>query len=183
MKEADLRRAFTWLEAGPVTLVTTNAKNRYDIMTISWHMVMDFTPHIAISTGPWNESYQRILDTKECSICIPGADLLDQAVAIGTTSGSQVDKFKANGLTPLPGHTVQSPLIAECLAGIECRLIDVITDHGLLIFKGTALFENRERKEQRTFHANGDGTFFADGSFYSRRTAMAKWVPDGCERF
>jgi flavin reductase (DIM6/NTAB) family NADH-FMN oxidoreductase RutF len=181
--KGDIRRAFTYLESGPVVLVTTHTAERDDIMSISWMMVMDYEAHIAISTGPWNESYQRILDTKECAVCVPGADLLDAAVRIGTVNGSEEDKFAANHLTRTPGEVVQAPLIDECLACLECRLETVYPDRGLLIFSTERLWENPGRSERRTFHANGDGTFFADGEFYYRRDAMKKWVPEGCERF
>ena len=56
MIKGDIRRAFTYLESGSVLLVTTNDGSRDNVMTISWQMVMDFTPRIAISTGGWNES-------------------------------------------------------------------------------------------------------------------------------
>ncbi|MGN0837722.1 MAG: flavin reductase family protein [Pyramidobacter sp.] len=183
MQHGDIRRGFTYLEPGPVVLVTSSSDGRDDIMTISWHMVMDFTPHIAISTGPWNESYQRILDTRECVICVPGVDLIDAAVTIGTTSGSRVDKFRACGLTKLPAERVRAPLIAECLACMECRLEEAVERRGLLIFRGIGLWENPARRERRTFHANGDGTFFTDGELLNRRRQMLKWVPEGCIRF
>jgi flavin reductase (DIM6/NTAB) family NADH-FMN oxidoreductase RutF len=182
MQQGNIRRAFTYFESGPVLLVTTHDAGTDDIMTISWHMVMDFSPHIAITTGPWNESYQRILDTKECTLCVPGVDLLDAAIRIGTTNGSKVDKFADCHLSKLPGRSVRAPLIGECLAALECRLEQVVDDYGILIFKGLRLWENPDRMERRTFHANGDGTFFADGELFNRREAMRQWVPEGCER-
>jgi flavin reductase (DIM6/NTAB) family NADH-FMN oxidoreductase RutF len=131
----------------------------------------------------WNESYQRIIDTGECVICVPGVDLIDEAIRIGTTSGSKTDKFAENSLTRLPAEQVKAPLIKECLACLECRLEDVVEEHGLLIFKGIQLWENHDRKEKRCFHANGDGTFFSDGELFNRRAEMRRWVPEGCERF
>ena len=65
MKKGDIRRAFTYLESGAVLLVKTNDGKKDNVMTISWQMVMDFVPHIAISTGGWNESFETILKTKE----------------------------------------------------------------------------------------------------------------------
>ncbi|HAY61460.1 MAG TPA: hypothetical protein DCY37_05055 [Acidaminococcaceae bacterium] len=72
MRQGRLKRAFTYLESGPVLLVTSRRDGRDDIMTISWHMVMDFIPHLAITTGPWNESYERILAAKECTFFADG---------------------------------------------------------------------------------------------------------------
>ena len=56
LKQGRIQRAFTYLESGAVLLVTTNDGKNDNVMTISWQMVMDFTPRIAISTGAWNES-------------------------------------------------------------------------------------------------------------------------------
>ncbi len=73
-------------------------------------------------------------------------------------------------------------MIFDCLASLECELESVVEDYGLLIFKGTQLWENNEKHELRTFHANGDGTFFADGELVNLRKRMRKWIPDGAER-
>lgn len=56
MEELKLSRAFTLIEPGPVVLVTTHDGARANIMTITWTMVMGFSPTFAITTGPWNHS-------------------------------------------------------------------------------------------------------------------------------
>ncbi len=182
MRKGDLRRAFTYLESGAVLLVSTNDGRKDNVMTISWQMVMDFTPRIAISTGSWNESFETILETKECCLNIPGFDLIEKVVGIGTVHGSECDKFEQFHLLKQESETVKAPLIQDCLAAIECRLEDYVEDHGLLILEGVQLWEDPEQKEHRVIHANGDGTFFADGEFRNLREEMRKWVPEGAER-
>jgi hypothetical protein len=54
MKTLPLAKAFMLLEPGPVILVTTADRGKRNVMTISWHMVMDFTPRFALLTGPWS---------------------------------------------------------------------------------------------------------------------------------
>ena len=183
MKTGDLRRAFTYLESGAVLLVTTNDGTRDNVMTISWQMVMDFTPRIAISTGSWNESFLTILNQKECCLCVPSFDLLETVVEIGVRHGSEGDKFELFSLPRKPAKKVKSPIITNCLAAIECKLEDSVEDHGLLILHGVQLWENAAVKDKRVIHANGDGTFFADGEFRNLREKMKQWVPEGSERF
>ena len=182
MTKGKIQRAFTYLESGAVLLVTTNDGGRDNVMTISWQMVMDFTPHIAITTGSWNESFETILKTKECCICIPTFDMLDAVVGIGTVHGSECDKFEHFGLHKREAGTVRAPVIMDCLAAVECRLEDYIEEHGILVFKGIELWENHDKKDQRVIHANGDGTFYADGEFRNLRAEMRQWVPSGAER-
>lgn len=168
-----------FIEPGPVVLVTTNDNGKNNIMTLSWHMVMDFTPRIALSTGPWNHSFTTFMKTKECVLAVPTVDLAEKVIRIGTCSGTTVDKFKEFGLTALPSKSVKAPLIAECLACLECKVIDYVEPHGIVVLQAERVWCDNDRKERRTFHANGDGTFVVDGETLDYRSLMGKWVPEG----
>ncbi len=179
MRQIKLSRAFTLIEPGPVVLVTTHDGQRNNIMTISWTMVLDFTPVFAITTGAWNYSFAALRKNRECVIAIPGVDLLDQVVGIGTCSGADTDKFTKFGLTPVPGNLVKGPLIKECLANIECKVIDIVRKHDIVVLEALAAYANPARKEQRTLHAVGDGSFIVDGRRLDRKKQMAAKLPAG----
>lgn len=179
MKKLQLSKAFMLLEPGPVVLVTTHDGKKNNIMTISWTMVVDFTPVFALTTGPWNHSFAALRKTKECVIAIPTVDLLDKVVGIGTCSGTDTDKFEKFKLTPVPGQHVKAPLIKECLANIECKVVDYNKKHSIVILEGLAAYFDPARKEQRMLHAVGDGTFIADGRKLDRREMMRAKLPAG----
>lgn len=179
MRELELSKAFTLVEPGPVVLVTTHDGAKANIMTISWTMVLDFTPQFAITTGEWNTSYAALRQHRECVIAIPGADLLDTVVGIGTCSGADTDKFARFKLTPRPARFVTPPLIEECLANIECKVIDIVARHNIVVLEALAAYVDKERKEQRMLHAVGDGTFIVDGGKLDRRKLMASKLPPG----
>lgn len=179
MEHLPISRAFTLLEPGPVTLVTTQDGSRPNIMTITWTMVLDFAASFAITTGPWNHSYAALMKTKECVISIPTIDLLDKVVGIGTCSGTDTDKFATFALTPLKAKRVGAPLIKECLANIECRVVDVIERYNIVVLEGVEAWFHTERKEKRTIHAIGDGTFVVDGRHFDRKEMMRSKLPDG----
>lgn len=179
MRRMQISKAFTLMESGPVILVTTNDGEKDNIMTISWTMVIDFTPLFAMTTGPWNYSYAALLKSRECVISIPTVDLINQVVGAGTCSGANTDKFKKFGLTPVKGRYVRAPLIKECLANVECRVIDIIKRHNIVVLEGIAAYLDSSRKERRTIHAIGDGTFVVDGRKLNRRKMMRSKIPDG----
>jgi flavin reductase (DIM6/NTAB) family NADH-FMN oxidoreductase RutF len=179
MQKFSLSKAFTLLEPGPVVLVTTYDGQQPNIMTISWTMVVDFAPVFALTTGPWNHSFAALRKTKECVIAIPTVDLLDKVVGIGTCSGADTDKFEKFRLTPVQASKVKAPLIQECLANIECQLIDYNRKHSVVFLQGVAAWVDAARKERRTLHAVGDGTFIADGRKLDRRKAMRAKLPAG----
>jgi len=179
MRQLNLNKAFTLIEPGPVVLVTTHDGKKNNIMTISWTMVLDFTPVFAITTGEWNYSFAALRKKRECVIAIPTVDMLDQVVGIGTCSGADTDKFAKFKLTPVHGKVVKAPLIKECLANIECKVIDIVRKHNIVVLEGLAAYLDSVRKETRTFHAVGDGTFIVDGRKLDRRKMMASKIPDG----
>jgi len=158
MKKIQISKAFTLMESGPVVLITTNDGKKNNIMTISWTMVVDFSPVFAITTGSWNYSFAALQKTKECVISIPTVDMLDKVVGVGTCSGSETDKFKKFRLTPVKGKHVKAPLIKECLANIECKVVDIVGKHNIIVLEGVAAYFDNSRKEKRTLHAVGDGT-------------------------
>lgn len=179
MKTLKLSKAFTLIESGPVVWVTTANGGRNNVMTISWTMVVDFTPVFAMTTGPWNYSYAALRKSRECVIAIPTVDLIDEVVGVGTCSGSDVDKFARFGLTPLKARLVRAPLIKECLANVECKVIDIVRKHNIVVLEGLAAYRDDSRQEQRTIHAVGDGTFIVDGRKIDRRKLMRSKIPTG----
>lgn len=178
MKKINLNRAFTLIEPGPVVLVTTNDGQKNNLMTISWTMVVDFTPKFAITTGSWNYSYTALRKNRECVISIPTVDLIDKVVGIGTCSGSDTDKFEKYKFTPIRAKHIGSPLIKECVANIECKVIDIIKKHDIIVLEGVAAYYDSSRKEKRIIHAVGDGTFTVDGRKLNRRKMMLTKFPD-----
>ena len=179
MRTLKLSKAFTLVEPGPVVLVTTHDGDRANIMTVSWTMVLDFTPTIAIATGEWNYSFRALRKHRECVVAIPTVDLLDTVIGIGTCSGRDTDKFARFKLTALPSRLIKPPLIKECLANIECRVVDIVKRHDIVVLQAVAACIDASRKERRTVHAAGDGTFIVDGRRIDRRKAMASRLPPG----
>lgn len=177
--ELPLEKAFMFMEPGPVILVTTNDGKKDNVMTISWHMVLDFTPQFALETGPWNYSFDALKNTGECVIAVPTVDMASTVVSIGDCTGKKVDKFEKFGLTRLEASRVKAPLIAECLACIECRVEDYLEKRGIFVLDGVRAWVDAERRERRTFHASGDGTFFADGEKLDLRGLMEDKIPSG----
>lgn len=179
MEELALARAFLLLEPGPVVLVTTACGARQNIMTLSWHMVVDFSPRIAFVTGSWNHSFAALMKSRECVIAVPTVDLSATVVGIGACSGADTDKFRKFGLTPVKAGSVKAPLIAECLANIECRVVDYVRRHDIFVLDAVRAWIDARRGERRTLHAVGDGTFVVDGRVIDHRKLMLDKLPPG----
>ena len=179
--KTEIQRSLLFIEPGPVVLVSSYDpdKKKANVMTISWTLALDFNHHIAICTGPWNHSFDIIMKTKECVVAIPPASMAETVVKIGDISGKDVDKFKKFNITKLDAEKVKAPLIEECVANLECKVIDYVKKYGLIILEVVNLWENKYIKEPKLFHAFGDGTFVSDGEKMNLRKFMEDKIPEG----
>lgn len=160
---SDIRR---FLEPGPVVLVSSAWKGQRNIMTMGWHMMMEFVPSLVgclISSG--NHSYELIRRSKECVINIPTLELAPVVAKIGNCSGASVDKFAKFKLTAVPAEQVRAPLIAECYASLECKLVDgrLRDKYNFFIFEVVKAHAPAAPKYPKTIHYRGDGMFMVAG--------------------
>lgn len=178
MKELPVSQAYRLLEPGPIVFVTTSQNGKPNIMTMGFHMMIQHDPPlIGCIIGPWDHSYSALRATGECVIAIPTVDLAEKVVDIGNCSGEAVEKFERFGLTPQPARDVAAPLIKECIANIECRVTDtrLVDEYSMFILEAYRIRVDADRKERRTLHHRGDGSFTVDGDVLDLRERMVKW--------
>jgi len=165
-KSLPLSKVYGLLEPGPVVLLTTAEKGRPNIMAMSWHTMLEFEPPlIGCVVSNRNHSFGALKATKECVINLPTVELAAQVVGCGNTSGRKVDKFKRFGLTPAAASCVKAPLIAECYASLECRLVDakLVDKYCFFVLEVVQAWIDRSRKDPRTLHHRGRGAFMLAG--------------------
>lgn len=160
-----------FLEPGPVVLVTSKWQNKTDIMTMGWHMVMEFSPSlIGCIISSENFSHSLIRRSSECVINIPPASLIDTVVGIGNSSGEHSDKFSQFELTPTQATKVDAPIIEECHASFECRLYDdtMIEVYNMFIFEIVKGHASPFADKEKTIHYQGMGQFIQSGKILDR---------------
>ncbi len=154
------------LETGPIVLVSSAWKGQVNIMTMGWHMMLQFTPALlACYIWEGNRSFRAILNSRECVINIPTMNLVDQVVGIGNSTGGRPNKFANFGLTPVAAEHVAAPLIGECYASFECRLADSsqVSRYGLFIWEVVKAHVADTPRHPRTLHYRGQGEFMLAG--------------------
>lgn len=161
-----------YLEPGPIVLISSCWQGKTNIMTLGWHVVLEFSPSLVgcmISSG--NHSFEMIRQSGECVINLPTTLLTDTVVGIGNTTGAIIDKFVHFGLTKAPAHEVNAPLIRECHAHFECRLRDdaMVEGYNFFIFEIVKAQAAAKPEYPETLHYTGDGVFMVAGKIISRR--------------
>ena len=161
-----LSKVYGLLEPGPVVLVTTIREGRPNIMTLSWHTMIEFEPPlVGCVISNRNYTFDLLRATKECVINIPTMELADRVVGCGNSSGANIDKFETFRLTPKVAKRVKAPLIEECYANLECRLIDtrMVPKYCLFIVEVLKAWIDPAVKSPRTLHHLGKGNFMVAG--------------------
>jgi flavin reductase (DIM6/NTAB) family NADH-FMN oxidoreductase RutF len=175
IKDLPLSKVYQLIEPGPVVLLTTSQKGRANVMTMTWHMMVEFEPPlIACVVSSANYSFAALRATGECVIAIPALKLAPKVVQVGNCSGRNVDKFAAFGLTPVPAKTVAPPLVAECFANLECKVADsrLVSSYNLFILEVLKAWKDPSWKNPKTIHHHGYGRFVVDGKSIKLKSKM-----------
>ena len=165
-KSLPLSKVYGLLEPGPVVMVTTASNGRANIMTLSWHTMMEFEPPlVGCVISNRNHTFDILEATGECAINIPTVELAEKVVGCGNTSGRTVDKFEAFGLTPVAASCIKAPLVAECYANLECKVADgkMVAKYNFFILEVLKAWIAPSEKQPRTIHHLGKGSFMVAG--------------------
>jgi len=144
-------------------------------MTMSWHMMVEFEPPlVACVVSGANHSFAALRATGECVISIPAWKLAPKVVNVGNSSGRDIDKFEAFGLTPAAAKRVAPPVVAECFANLECKVTDarLVNRYSLFILEVLQAWIDPAQKNPKTIHHHGYGVFVVDGETIKLKSKM-----------
>ena len=147
-------------------LLTTLHKGRADVMTMSWHTMMEFEPPLVGCVVSQNDfSFTALTATRQCALNIPTVEIAAQVVGCGNASGAQVEKFAKFGLTQVPASLIGAPLIAECYANLECRVVDTRLKncYNFFVLEVVKAWIDPGCRNPRTLHHRGHGEFMVAG--------------------
>jgi len=175
MRDLPLSKVYQLLEPGPVVLLTTAHKGRANVMTMSWHMMVEFEPPlVACVVSGADFSFAALRATKQCVIAVPGRDLAPIVVKVGNCSGRDVEKFGKFGLTAVPAERVAAPLVAECFANLECKVADtrLVSRYNLFVLEVLKAWTDPAQRNPKTIHHRGNGRFIVDGATIRLKSSM-----------
>jgi flavin reductase (DIM6/NTAB) family NADH-FMN oxidoreductase RutF len=175
MRSYPLSKVYGLLEPGPVVLVTTATQGCKNIMTMSWHTMLEFEPPLVgcvISSGDY--TFDILKETRECVIAIPTVELSEKVVKVGNTSGGNIDKFKTFSIRIEPASIVEAPLIPDCYANLECKVIDtaMVNKYNFFVLEVVKAWVNPGVKHPKTIHHLGKGSFMVAGDIIKLPSKM-----------
>jgi flavin reductase (DIM6/NTAB) family NADH-FMN oxidoreductase RutF len=137
--------------------------------------MMEFEPpQVGCVISNRNYSFEMLTATKECVINIPTVEIAEKVVGCGNTSGANVDKFKKFDLTSKSASQVGAPLIEECYANLECRVVDtsMLNKYCFFVLEVVKAWIDPKVKNPRTIHHQGNGNFMVAGKTIKLKSKM-----------
>jgi flavin reductase (DIM6/NTAB) family NADH-FMN oxidoreductase RutF len=150
--ERDIRDANRLIEPGPVALITSRFRSADNVMTAAWMMPVSLDPPLlAVAIHPGRLTHEYVSKSEFFALNFPNADLLGPVHACGMLTGREGDKFVAAGLTPVDATQLELPLVGECVAHIECGVVNRASfgDHDLFIAQPLAVVALDEAFDER----------------------------------
>lgn len=164
-KRLPLGKVYQLLEPGPVVLVTSCLDGKKNVMAMSWQTMLEFEPpQLACVISNRNYSFELVRGSGECVINVPTVEMVETVVKVGNVSGRRVDKFKRFGLECEEGSKVGAPLLKDCYASLECKVIDtgLVEQYCLFILQVVQAWVRPKKETPRLIHHWGDGVFTTD---------------------
>lgn len=133
-------KAGTMVYPLPAVLVSCGTPEHSNFLTVAWTGTLCTDPPLAyVSIRPERYSHGLIREHMEFTINLTTEAMARATDWAGCRSGRDYDKWRETGLTPMPGHNVACPMIAESPVSIECRVRDIISLGSHDMFVGQVL--------------------------------------------
>jgi flavin reductase (DIM6/NTAB) family NADH-FMN oxidoreductase RutF len=124
IESVELAKCYRLLNHGPTVLVSSAHGVRRNVMAAAWCMPLDFDPPKLLVVIDKSTFTRELVEASgEFVINVPTQAQRELTVAVGSESGRVHDKFDALGLAAFDALHVAAPLIAGCVAWLECRVV------------------------------------------------------------
>jgi len=120
-----LKETFEVMGKMGLLLVSVDPAGKPNAMTIGWGTVGIIwgKPIFTVLVRPSRYTHNCIEHTCDFTVNIPSKKMSDIVAFCGSESGRDYDKFKEKGMIAVPGKTVKSPIIEQCLIHYECKVV------------------------------------------------------------
>ncbi len=181
--------AYRLLNHGPTVLISSAHNAKRNIMAAAWVCALDFDPPKITAVIDKNTYTRELIEASgSFAINIPCVAQIDIVKALGSCSGRdllETDKFAENKLKTFAAQHIEAPLLAGCVAWLECKIIPEPHNqntYDLFIAEVVAAYA-----DERVFSQNNDGGWrwhfeghddlrtihhVAGGSFFATGQAM-----------
>ena len=150
MKKITLPEASNLTSPNPVTIVCTQKPDgSTNLATVSWWTYLSYNPGmIAYAMAKTSYSGEMVRSNKKVILTIPGAEISDEVIGCGMSTGRDTDKIAKLGIEmqEVPDSKIQIPLHSR--VAIQCTLKEFVEtgDHYLYICNVEQVYGNKSEE-------------------------------------
>lgn len=125
MHEDVLRITYSKLFDMGLLLSSSGSDGRINAMTVGWALVGKAWsyPVFMVAVRPTTYTHELIEEINEFTVNVPSDDMKEIVNYCGKVSGRNCDKFKEKKIATENGMNVRSPIISNCIAHYECKVL------------------------------------------------------------
>ena len=175
-----LTKSYLLLNHGPVVMITSAAGERCNVMSAAWVAPLDFDPpKVMVVIDKKAYTRELVEASGEFVLNIPCRAIAAKVITAGSSSGRDGDKLANIGLATAKASQVGAPLLDECVAWLECKVIpepanaqkyDLLIAEVVAASADPAVFSDGRwhfpDEAARTIHYQAGGSFFATGEMF-----------------
>lgn len=157
MEPITLPKASLLTSPNPVVLAcTTKPDGSPNLATVSWWTYLSYHPDMAaFAMAKPSYTGERVRETKEAVLAVPGAAIARAVMGCGSTTGRRTDKAERFGikLMPVPESAIAIPVHTRAALVCDLKEYHETGDHYLYICTVRAVYGNEA--EEALFAWNG----------------------------
>jgi len=136
-----------------VALVGARWEDKINFMSCAWHTALSFKPPLfGVLVAKQRYTYDFLTGAGEFTVNFLGYGQAKLSARMGRISGREMNKVMAFKVGLSPAMTINSPIVSEAYASLECKLAEVRTygDHDLFVGEVLAV-----QHDKRAFDSAG----------------------------
>lgn len=140
----------------PISLISAADGERRNVQAAAWAFPVSHLPTLfAVSISPKRFTHEIVVKAEEFAINIASEEQAKLVNHVGTTTGSELDKFAKFEIDVMEPFIIGAPLIANCVANVECKTVSKHSegDHTIFIGKAVAVHLDETKKPLNRFRS------------------------------
>ncbi len=150
MEKITLPKASNLTSPNPVTIVCTQKPDGVtNLATVSWWTYLSYNPSmIAYAMAKTSYSGEMVRNNKKVILTIPGAEIADQVMGCGTSTGRNTDKIAKLGIEmqEVPDSEIRIPLHSRVAIVCNMKEYHEVGDHYLYICDVEQVYGNENEE-------------------------------------
>lgn len=123
-----------------VALITTTGVRGPNVMSAEWTFQVSYRPmRLAVLVNPRDATHDNLLETREFGANFLSEEQASLANLAGHYTGKEVNKLTSEIFRTYSARKIRAPLISECFANMECKVVEVLETGDHTMFLGEAV--------------------------------------------